>query len=156
MPIRLSILPLVAGALLATGCSGSGPKVTGKVMFNGAPVEGANVTFIGDSSDPKQPGDAFSGKTDSNGRFTLVIPKGGSIKPATYKVTVVKLVPKAGAKIPEGIDDPNALISMRAATNALPPMYASVASTPLKADLKSGDTDVPAFNLEGDKPPGTP
>jgi hypothetical protein len=153
MPKRLSVLPFLAGALLVAGCSG--PKVTGTVTMDGSPVDGAIVTFYGESSDPKQPADAFSGKTDSSGRFRLVIPNGTSIKAGAYKVTVVKPVPKPGAKIPEGVNDPDQLMSLGLSVNGLPPIYASIASTPLKADVK-GDTNCPPFNLEGGKPPGTP
>jgi hypothetical protein len=124
--------------------------------MNGSPVDGALITFYGESSDPKEPADSFAGKTDSTGRFKLIAPNGVTIKAGTYKVTVIKPVPKPGAKIPEGQNDPAQLLSLGVAVNALPPLYANPASTPLKAEVKSGDTDVPPFALEGGKPPGTP
>jgi len=153
MPKCVSTLPLVAGAFLVAGCSGA--KVTGTVTMNGSAVDGAVVTFFGESSDPKQPADAFAGKTDSSGRFRLDIPRGGAIKAGTYKVTVVKPIPKPGATIPEGINDPVQLMSLGLTVNALPPIYATAASTPLKAEVKSRDTDIP-LTLEGAKQPGAP
>jgi hypothetical protein len=154
MPKRLSVLPLVTGVFLLSGC-GSGPKVTGTVTMNGSPVDGAVVTFYGESSDPKQPADAFSGKTDASGRFKLDVARGAAIKAGTYKVTVVKPIPKPGATMPEGVNDPVQLMALGLTVNALPPIYANAASTPLKAEVKSRDTDVP-LTLEGGKPPGTP
>jgi hypothetical protein len=154
MPKHVSVLALVVGALFVAGCSGSGPKITGTVTFNGAPVEGATVTFYGESSDPQQPGEMFSAKTDASGRFRLAVPAGTRIKSGSYKVTVVKVTPKPGAKVAEGTD-PTTLITTGLGVYALPPIYANLTSTPLKADVKSGDTDVP-LTLESGKPPGTP
>jgi hypothetical protein len=154
MPKRLSVLPLVTGVFLLSGC-GSGPKVTGTVTMNGSAVDGAVVTFYGESSDPKEPADAYSGKTDSSGHFKLNVGKGATVKAGTYKVTVVKPIPKPGATMPEGVNDPVQLMSLGLTVNALPPIYANAASTPLKAEVKSRDTDVP-LTLEGGKPPGTP
>ena len=70
MSISLHRFVCSAGALLATaalaGC-GDGPKmaaVSGTVLVNGQPVEGAQVLFMPD-------GERAAGSTDTNGRFQL-------------------------------------------------------------------------------------
>jgi hypothetical protein len=71
--------------LLIAGCGGSadngrGIPVSGTVTMNGAPIEGANVTFLNDT---------FAGfaRTDSNGRYRLVQ---GAL-PGTNKIVISKM-----------------------------------------------------------------
>lgn len=86
-----------------SGCgSGSDPgrtdtvAVTGTVTYQGAPVEGATVTFQ-PQSPATVPGQgttqpAAFGTTDAEGHFTLVTPPAASgAVPGMYQVTVVKM-----------------------------------------------------------------
>lgn len=86
----------VLGTMLALslGCSGGGgdrPKVvpvTGVVLHNGSPVEGAVVTF----RDEGQAKPAV-GTTDSSGRFELTsYEPGDGAAPGKYVVTIAKIV----------------------------------------------------------------
>lgn len=89
-----SPLVLVGLSLLVfTGCNNPDArfaKIEGTVTFNGATVEGANVTFspTGDVGEPA------SGLTDANGKFTLTTPgaeSGGSgAVPGEYVVLISK------------------------------------------------------------------
>ncbi|MGQ9762512.1 MAG: carboxypeptidase-like regulatory domain-containing protein [Thermogutta sp.] len=80
-----------------SGCTKkpSRPKtypVRGTVTFNGAPVEGATVTFIpkeGVTGEPKP--QAASGITDSSGRYTIgTFATGDGAIPGEYLVKVTK------------------------------------------------------------------
>ena len=87
------LLGLLVFALLFTGC---GPAtlpvvhVTGKVTFEGKPVEGASVTFSPMDSE----GRLASGLTDVQGEFLLLTQgatKNGCL-PGSYRVTVSKYI----------------------------------------------------------------
>lgn len=96
-------------AMLTAGCSGSAPKpktvpVTGKVTYQGQPVAGANVAFLG--TGPNTP--SAMGKTDTNGVFELTtVDPGDGAAPGTYQVTVTKMVAakSAGSKGPMSMED---------------------------------------------------
>ena len=66
---------LVAALLLLAGCGSSGPamvKVSGTVMLDDKPVDGASVMFV-----PIATGRPAQGKTDADGKFTLETEKPG-------------------------------------------------------------------------------
>jgi hypothetical protein len=69
---------LTAATLLAAGCSsGGGPSyvpVTGQLTLGGKPMANAKVTFqpIGSAENPN-PGAGSYGKTDGDGRFSLMV-----------------------------------------------------------------------------------
>ncbi len=82
---------LLALAMMAavSGCGGSGNtvKVQGKVTLDGAPLEGAGVTFI--PEDPKI--QVASGVTGSDGTFRLTTYNfGDGALPGDYRVTITK------------------------------------------------------------------
>lgn len=55
--------------LLAAGCDDDGPSMVpagGKVLYNGEPLDGANVVFV-----PEDGGPSSVGQTGADGRFTL-------------------------------------------------------------------------------------
>jgi hypothetical protein len=82
--------PLLAAAALAAGGCGSGDRVTvkGTVTLDGAPLEGANVSFM--PEDDK--GLPANGVTDAEGRFSLGTLKAeDGARPGSYKVTVTKV-----------------------------------------------------------------
>jgi hypothetical protein len=74
------------------GCPATGParpttyEVTGTVMYNGAAVDGAVVSFS-----PKGEGHAATGTTDASGAFSLTtFESGDGAVPGSYAVTVYK------------------------------------------------------------------
>jgi hypothetical protein len=89
---RLVVWIALAGLALggSQGCSGGGAKgdpngreVTGKVVYQGNPVEGAAVTFRGASVS------AF-GQTDAEGKYKLRVSSGEQVPLGTYQVSIVK------------------------------------------------------------------
>ena len=62
-------LPALLAVLTVVGCGSSGPAtvpVTGTILLDGNPVEGATVMFI-----PTEGGRMATGTTDASGQFTL-------------------------------------------------------------------------------------
>lgn len=100
---------LAVGLLTITGCWGKGevkgrPKVypiSGKVLYKGEPVTGADITFICEEKERS----AF-GRTDSQGRFKLTTfaPNDGAVE-GKHVVTVVK-VEQAEVVAQPSIEDP--------------------------------------------------
>jgi hypothetical protein len=86
-------LAIVCGLLVGGGCSReAGPKTvpaSGKVLYNGQPVAGAKVAFLGDGNSLPA-----LGITDKNGEFELTTrdPGDGAV-PGKHVVTVSKAVP---------------------------------------------------------------
>lgn len=89
-------LPLCSAILLLAGCGPSLVEVKGVVKLDGAPVEGATVTFA--SEDGKQ---LYTGFTDAGGNFALSQSGTLGVLAGNYKVIVVKspLDPKANMAI---------------------------------------------------------
>ena len=91
-------LTALASLTMVAGCGG-GPAVppvpvSGQVIYNGEPVEDAHVTFhwAGEAQ-----GRSASGKTGSDGRFTLTTySTGDGAVPGDYVVTVSKKEAKGG------------------------------------------------------------
>jgi hypothetical protein len=77
--------------LIIAGCGPKAVPVEGVVKFDGAPVEGATVTFV--TSDGKQ---SASGQTDASGHFSLSTSTVPGAYPGDYKVVVVKNTQVAG------------------------------------------------------------
>jgi hypothetical protein len=72
-------------ALVVAGCGPKAVQVEGVVKLDGAPVEGATVTFV--TADGKQ---SASGLTDASGHFSLSTANASGAFPGDYKVLVVK------------------------------------------------------------------
>ena len=99
---RLMAAPLLSCLLVGTlaGCGGGGPEVPdtapagGTVTLDGAPVEGATVTFIPDARDDGAIKNAY-GTTDANGKFTLSTPVSGTKTDGAvlgrHQVTITKI-----------------------------------------------------------------
>ena len=113
------VLLAVGAMLIATiGCGADHPPVevvTGTVMYNGAPLAGAVVSFHPDSKNALGSASLVSsGETDPQGVFRLITNymDGSSIvqldgaPPGTYKVTVTKLKKKEYVEV-EGAPDPD-------------------------------------------------
>jgi hypothetical protein len=145
----------LAVLVVISGCGGGTAEdrpavapVSGTVMYNGSPVVGATVSFWAEGA-PR----AASGVTDSAGKFQLSMfeANDGAI-PGENKITVTKVV---GATAPAvdptaAMDDPTSLAnavrpeeSLNAdddadgPTQAIPAIYASETTTPLKETVKA-------------------
>jgi len=132
---------------LFTGCGGGGAKfatefVEGIVTLDGAPLEGAVVSFS-----PKGSGKFASGRTDSSGRYTLTATQGGGngkgTTPDDYIVLIVKneAVPLAEPEKDEDgnprLDASGNPITTRIA-NVLPVVYNNVDTSKLTATVVAG------------------
>lgn len=94
MPHGLALV-LTALAVSAPGCGGEGLElvpVTGKVTFNGEPVDKAEIAFIRDSTvtPSKGPAPAAITTTGPDGSFKLFTRDREGAVPGKYKVTVQK------------------------------------------------------------------
>jgi hypothetical protein len=83
--IALAGLALGVGQGCSDGKKGdpNGRVVTGKVSYQGNPVDGASVTFI-------SPSVSAFGQTDSDGKFKLTTAGGEKIPLGDYQVSIVK------------------------------------------------------------------
>jgi hypothetical protein len=120
-------------ALLLTSCGDGGPKlypVSGKVLFNDQPAEGATVVFHpSDSTMPKP-----SATVGADGSFALrTHPHGEGAPAGDYSVIVTWYPPNS-----RGLDRPQ---------NKLPGRYADPAQSGLKATVQTGPTELQPFQL---------
>jgi hypothetical protein len=138
------------------GCGGSGADlpetvpVTGKVIFKGAPLTGAAVRFYREGASDRP----AVGTTDSKGVFNLTtFNTNDGAQPGPYKVTIL-MVAKNGASTDKvAVYDPSSADMSQfempmsdEPESAIPAIYASPASTPLKQTVtESGPND---FKLE--------
>lgn len=128
-------------ALLAASCGDGGPTlypVSGKVLFNGQPVEGATVVFVPVGSD-----DATalkpSGAVQTDGSFTLsTYPHGDGAPAGDYVVLVTWYPPDARQRVEEEEEAP---------TPKLPARYSDAQQSPLKATVRDGPTELEPFQL---------
>lgn len=149
------------GLCLAVGCGGNGfpdpVPVSGKVTYQGKPVEGAQVTFLSQTG-----GRSANGRTDASGAYKLTTfnTEDGAI-PDEYTVTIAKI--EAGAS-GESIDatgdemgaDYGAMMDSAAASAAtgddidsrLPARYANPAESGLARTVAEGQPNEFNFDLE--------
>ena len=110
--------------LLAGGCSkedrGTVP-VSGKVTYQGQPIEGAVVTFA--STGTGTPG---AGLTTADGTYKL------DVKPGSYAAIVTKFEVPTATQEPVGDVPPKQL---------LPAKYGNPTESPLRFDVKKGDAN---------------
>jgi hypothetical protein len=156
------VVPLLV-ALAAVQLAGCGrtvrakatgrPKVypvSGVVMYQGRPVEGATITFH--RTDGRL---SAVGLTDENGRYRLTTYGGfDGAAAGQYQVTVTKHRPAAEAAVSE--DDPayrNPLPNPQPPTPLLPAKYAQTATTDLLATVTAEERNDFPFNLAGPIPP---
>lgn len=130
---------LVIAALVgSTGCGGGGTTVStvpasGTVTLDGAPVDGARLTFMPNTGGPDKIGYAV---TDAQGQFEATT-RGGApgLAVGSYRVLVEKLALPDGSPIP-----PDAMAADVGAKNILPPLYANSDESPLSAAIADGGT----------------
>jgi hypothetical protein len=95
--MRRSFFLIAVGAVALMGCSNKVPRlktypVSGTVTYNGKPLEGATVAYVGSNVDAHR----STGTTDSEGRFSLTTYAGpqqllrGAV-PGEYQVTISKV-----------------------------------------------------------------
>lgn len=144
---RSSMLILIAvGFLVAVGCSPQGSNVSGTVTFEGKPLPDAKITFYAEGVEPQT---SYAAKSDEQGNYELLLPEGAEgPKPGSYAVTVIKVVPKKGAKITED-QDLDQLEAAGLVTNSLPRQFGRIESTPLKVTVESGTNDIPLKLTQG-------
>jgi hypothetical protein len=129
---RFTSVAVAVTALIVTSCN-NGPTlypVTGKVLFQDKPVEGAHVVFH--PADPAAP--MPSGKTGPGGTFTLSTHPHGPGAPAGEYIVVVTQYP-ADAHEQEN------------PKNMLPDRYADVSLGLLKATVRAGPNELEPFRL---------
>jgi hypothetical protein len=148
---RICSLVYTCGMLCLLGCGGGGGDpdreetvpVSGIVTYKGDPVEGANVAFVpnitpGQMTNMKG---AF-GRTDASGRFQLRTYEAddGAI-PGSYKVTVTKYEGQAIGEeaSEEDYDEPPEGYEPPAPKALLPTQYSNMRTTPLEANITSGE-----------------
>ncbi|MBM80742.1 MAG: hypothetical protein CMJ78_09130 [Planctomycetaceae bacterium] len=160
-------LLFVLSVSLFVGCGGGSDrmatvKVSGKVTFNGQPLEGAQVQFLSDGEGVNR-GPAARGTTNAQGEYTLsTYEPGDGAVPGKKKVTITKTEGGAdpGANTGEdgldadaltdpakmGIDpdDPDASVEK----SVIPDTYANPIGTPLTAEVpESGPAEGVNFDL---------
>lgn len=89
MDVRFLKLLVLLQALFLVGCSGSSNPpvpVSGKVLLNKKPVDGAVITFLS-----KDGGRSASARTEADGSFKLTtVNTGDGAPPGEYVVTIAK------------------------------------------------------------------
>lgn len=152
MRLFLALMPAIL--LLLAGCSGeSFPEtyaVTGVVMYQDRPVEGATVTLV--PGDPK--GRSASGITDAKGQFSVKTyftpehrPEGAL--PGDYAITVSKLEVR---EVPKGLSPPEAqaaFAKLGPPKNLLPKAYQSPKTSGLKVTVGDASPDPLELELKG-------
>lgn len=104
--------------------------VRGRVVFNGAPVPGAKVTFNTVEAATKKVGTVSDATVEEDGTFVMSTHEAWDGTPVgEYSVTIVLRQPLYDEKGQPGV-------------NRLPGKYASVFTSGLKASIKSGTNDL--------------
>lgn len=157
--LRLSVR---AGAFVAlaalVGCSGGGDKnlatVSGAVTLDGAPLDGAKVTFHGTVEVNGARGN-YSAYTDGGGKYLIAqVGKDPGIPPGMYKVTVTKAEPGAKGALPPDFDA-GQVEAAGGGRNTLLQEYETFATTKLSATLQTGKNENVNFELKKGKGSGT-
>lgn len=145
-------LPVLFAALAAVlGCGGGGSgsyaTVSGVVTQNGAPIDGAKVTFYSTVETDGKKGGPYSAQTDSNGKYVIaMVAKEPGIPPGMYKVTVTK--PDVRSGISPDLDA-GQIEAAGIGKNSLPSSYESFNTTKLSATLEPGKNADVNFDLKG-------
>jgi len=140
-----------AALVTALGCSQGDSNlatVSGEVTQNGAPVEGAKVTFHSTVEVEGKKGQSYSATTDSSGKYLLAsVGKEQGIPPGMYKVTITKLEMKS-ANLPPDFDQ-GQIEASGMGQNIMPKNYELLATTKLSVTLEAGKNTDKNFDLKG-------
>ncbi len=148
---RAVLLCLLCAAAAVAGCGGSeGPelaRVTGRVLHQGQPVEGAQVRFAAAGS----PRIAYA-KTDADGRFLLTtFQTGDGAVVGEHRVAIFKHAPTqpAAAAKPTAVPGMNgASMESGPETNQLPARYQNPQDSPLRAAVTARGPNDFTFELK--------
>ena len=144
---------LFAMSMAAAGCSGETDKWTaerpksvpasGTVQFEKRPVEGATVVFQPDGAGHTR---AATGVTDSSGNFKLqTYDAGDGAVPGKFKVTITKVTSTSTATSQESKSNDTAAPKTEW---IIPKKYGNVMTSGLTAEVKDGDKNEFAFDLQ--------
>jgi hypothetical protein len=146
------LLVLAISALILPGCSNSklppGAKPTKKVsvvvLYKGAPVEGAIVTFVNTDGPPPA-----NGRTDAQGKAVMkTYLEGDGATLGTHKVMISKDEAVGGQSL--STDDPKYDPNAKPATikHHLPEKYGNIATSGLTAEVKTDGPPEFTFDLK--------
>ena len=143
---HLHALAITLGlGMLCVGCSSDSPKthsVSGRLLYQGSPVAGAQVGFLPAVNDSQVK--PARGQTDADGRYTLstYLKPGEESRGAmagSFKVTVAESVAEKRIVGYDELANKKALLPIR---------YADVQTTPLTAVVVSGSDNTFDFTLK--------
>jgi hypothetical protein len=138
-----AVIPTFLVVFVAVGCGGGGgSQITGKITLDGSPLADADIEF---EKRDKEGVAKFNAKSDAEGKFKVPVVPGRVIRPGTYQVMVTKWVDKKGKAVPP--EDIEQIKAAGTAKNILPEKYSDPTSSPLKAEIKEGKTEVPTLEL---------
>lgn len=144
-----------AGMLLASGlgCGGdTRPRivpVTGTVLLDGQPLEGAAISFIPESSSPKGYARPSMATTDQSGQFTPeTYQPGDGLPVGKFKMIVRKqqYLTMQGQVIPESSEAP--LPKTYQLRWIVPKMYSLAETTPLTVEVTSSGMNPSQLQLQ--------
>ena len=149
---RLFLWLLFVGALVTSnGCGPGRPpgarptkKVTVTVLYKGAPVEGAAVTFVNQDGPP-----VANGRTDAQGKAKLTTYiDGDGATLGTHKVMIDKSEAVGGQSV--STDDPKYDPYAKPATVKyhLPQKYGNIATSGITAEVKADGPNEFTFDLK--------
>lgn len=149
LAIGLFIVAVGCGQPLPEGAQPTRP-ITAIVNYNGAPVEGATVTFISQGENPA----SAVGRTDAQGKAAMrTYNEGDGAVLAKHKVMISKIeLPPAAQTAPVESDDyvppgPGGA-PLPVAKNHLPAKYASPTTTDLTVEVTSSGPSEVTFDLK--------
>ena len=146
------LLLCLAAGLNAVGCgpklpAGARPtkKVTVTVMYKGAPVEGANVTFVNQTGDPA----AANGRTGQDGKAKLktYVEEDGAVLGA-HKVMIEKSESVGGSTASQDSAEYNPNAPPAVTKYLLPQKYSNYANSGLTAEVTEAGPNEFTFDLK--------
>jgi hypothetical protein len=152
MPRFTALIVLVVAAAFLGGCGPSLPpgarptkKVTVTVMYKGAPVEGANVTFVNQDGDPAP----ANGRTGADGKAKLKTYKeeDGAVL-GKHKVLIEKSESVGGSNAPQDSAEYNPNAPPAVTKYLLPKKYSDYANSGLTAEVTEAGPNEFTFDLK--------
>ena len=150
--LRTRFVCLICLAFLATlGCGGDGRPslvpVTGTVLLNDEPIEGAQLTFTPDNHKGGY-GRPSSAVTDASGQFSpWTYAPGDGLPPGKYVVTITKQQPETLRGEP--LDEEMVGSSPYQIRWLIPQVYSEIESSGLAAEVTRSGLEPSEFRLEG-------
>jgi hypothetical protein len=145
LPRLGSALALAALCLALPACGGGHNPVSGKVLYQGKPAEGALVIFHPKEGDTKPTAPRPTGVAGSDGTFTLESIRTPGAPAGEYLVTITwpaSVAAKGKGGLAPGDDE------KAAPTDRLGGRYADRTKSKIEVTIKSGRNSLEPFNLE--------